>query len=138
MTRSTFDALIIGGGPGGATVALLLAKAGWSVGLVEKVSFPRRKVCGEFLSATNLPLLRHLGLADSFLELAGPDVRQVGLFSRDQAVTSDMPRARTGDGSRDGWGRALGRDYLDTLLLDRAAAAGATIWQPRSAVDLPL
>src|SRR5580704_6165585 len=78
LTHSTFDALVIGGGPGGATAALLLAKAGWSVGLVEKVSFPRRKVCGEFLSATNLPLLRHLGLAESFLELAGPDVRQVG------------------------------------------------------------
>jgi len=80
LTASTFDALIIGAGPGGATAALLLARAGWSVGLVEKASFPRPKVCGEFLSATNLPLLRHLGLAESFLELAGPDVRRVGLF----------------------------------------------------------
>jgi flavin-dependent dehydrogenase len=136
VTRSTFDALIIGGGPGGATAALLLAKAGWSVGLVEKVRFPRRKVCGEFLSATNLPLLRHLGVAEPFLELAGPDVRQVGLFSGDRVVTSDMPRARTGDGMGDGWGRALGRDHLDRLLLDRAAAAGASVWQPWSAVDL--
>jgi menaquinone-9 beta-reductase len=136
LTRSTFDALIIGGGPGGATAALLLAKAGWSVGLVEKVSFPRRKVCGEFLSATNLPLLRHLGLAESFLELAGPDVRQVGLFAGDRVVTSDMPRARTGGGTRDGWGRALGREHLDTMLLERAAAAGASVWQPWSAVDL--
>jgi flavin-dependent dehydrogenase len=136
LTHSTFDALVIGGGPGGATAALLLAKAGWSVGLVEKVSFPRRKVCGEFLSATNLPLLRHLGLAESFLELAGPDVRQVGLFSGDRVVTSDMPRPGTGDGTGDGWGRALGRDHLDTLLLDRAAGAGASVWQPWSAVDL--
>src|SRR5260370_41391518 len=66
------DALIIGGGPAGSTAALLLAKAGWSVGLVEKSRFPRRKVCGEFLSATNLPLLRHLGVADSFRKWAGP------------------------------------------------------------------
>ena len=136
MKPATYDALIVGGGPGGATAALLLAKAGWSVGLVEKMSFPRRKVCGEFLSATNLPLLRHLGLAESFLELAGPDVRQVGLFSRDHVVTADMPRPRTGDGMDDGWGRALGRDHLDTLLLDRAAAAGASVWQPWSAVEL--
>jgi flavin-dependent dehydrogenase len=134
------DALIIGGGPGGATSALLLAKAGWSVALVEKASFPRGKVCGEFLSATNLPLLRHLGVAESFLELAGPDVRQVGLFSGDHAVTADMPRPRTGTGigigMGDAWGRALGRDRLDTLLLQRAAAAGAHVWQPWSAVGL--
>jgi flavin-dependent dehydrogenase len=133
---STFDALIIGGGPGGATSALLLAKAGWSVALVEKASFPRGKVCGEFLSATNLPLLRHLGVAESFLELAGPDVRQVGLFSGDHAVTADMPRPRTRAGMGDSWGRALGRDHLDTLLLQRAAAAGTHVWQPWSAVGL--
>ena len=136
MTTSTFDAVIVGGGPGGATSALLLAKAGWSVALVEKASFPRGKVCGEFLSATNLPLLRHLGVAESFLELAGPEVRQVGLFSGDHAVTSDMPRPGTSDGTGDGWGRALGRDRLDTLLLHQAAAAGAHIWQPWSAVEL--
>jgi menaquinone-9 beta-reductase len=140
VTTSTFDALIVGGGPGGATSALLLAKAGWSVALLEKVSFPRGKVCGEFLSATNLPLLRHLGVAESFLEMAGPDVRQVGLFSGDHVVTSDMPRFRTCDGTGDrmgdGWGRALGRDHLDRLLLHRAAAAGAHVWQPWSAVEL--
>lgn len=121
MTASTFDALIIGGDPGGATAALLLARAGGSVGLVEKTSFPRPKVCGEFLSATNLPLLRHLGLAESFLELAGPEVRQVGLFSGDRVVTPAMPRPPACKGMRDGWGRALGRDILDTMLLDRAA-----------------
>ena len=136
MTIPVFDALIIGGGPGGATAALLLAKAGWSVGLVEKTSYPRGKVCGEFLSATNLPLLKHLGVAESFLELAGPDVRQVGLISGNHVVTADMPRPRTGGGTSDGWGRALGRDHLDTLLLHRAAAAGVNVWQPWSAVEL--
>jgi len=44
-----------------------------------------------------------------------------------------MPRLDTGD---DRWGRALGREHLDTLLLDRAAAAGATVWQPCNAIDV--
>ena len=52
-----FDAIVLGGGPGGATAGLLLARAGWSVAVIEKALFPRRKVCGEYISATNLPLL---------------------------------------------------------------------------------
>jgi menaquinone-9 beta-reductase len=130
------DALIIGGGPGGATAAALLAKAGWTVGVIEKASFPRRKVCGEFVSATNLPLLRHLGVAEQFLEMAGPGVRQVGLFARDCAITAEMPRPAALDDVGGGWGRALGRDHLDALLLERAAADGARLWQPWSAVQL--
>ncbi len=66
------DAIVIGGGPAGATAALLLARAGWSVAVVEKDEFPRRKVCGEFISATSMPLLHELGLLDDFVQRAGP------------------------------------------------------------------
>ena len=118
-----YDALVIGAGPAGATAGLMLARAGWSVALVEKSSFPRRKVCGEFISATSLPLLRDLGVADSFLAQAGPAVREVGLFARETVLTADMPTAR-------GFGRALGREHLDSLLLDAATRAGATLFQP--------
>ena len=44
--RTGFDALIIGAGPAGSSAAILLARAGWSVALIEKQRFPRRKVCG--------------------------------------------------------------------------------------------
>src|SRR6266576_1966541 len=108
-----FDALVVGGGPSGATTALMLARAGWSVAVVEATAFPRRKVCGEFVSAASLPLLRHLGVAEAFLDLAGPEVRRVGLFARDGCITANMPRLQN---ERHAWGRALGREHLDTLL----------------------
>jgi flavin-dependent dehydrogenase len=126
------DALVIGGGPGGAATALLLARAGWSVVLVERKAFPRRKVCGEYLSATSLPLLEQLGVADAFRDTAGPEVRRVGLFARSTILHADLPRPR----HRLGWGRALGREHLDTLLLRRAAEAGANVRQPCSLVAL--
>src|SRR5947209_11996740 len=66
-----FDAVVIGGGPGGSTTAVLLARAGWSVALIERKAFPRRKLCGEYLSATNQPLFDRLGIAEEFQDQAG-------------------------------------------------------------------
>ncbi|MBI2946227.1 MAG: NAD(P)/FAD-dependent oxidoreductase [Verrucomicrobia bacterium] len=129
----SYDALIIGGGPAGATSAALLANAGWSVALLEKARFPRQKVCGEFVSSTNERLFRQLGIADSFRELAGPAIRRVGLFARDTIVTADVP---TRGRRHDCLGRALGRDRFDAVLLERARSAGATVLQPWSAVAL--
>jgi flavin-dependent dehydrogenase len=128
-----FDALIIGGGPSGASTALLLARAGWSVVLLERSTFPRGKVCGEYLSATNWPLLERLGVGGAFRDRAGPEVRRVGLFAGTTVVTTGLPRPK---GQAELWGRGLSRECLDTLLLERAAAAGATVWQPCSAVGL--
>ncbi len=119
----TYDALIIGAGPAGATTALLLAQAGWSVAIVEKKVFPRRKVCGEFISATSLPLLHKLGIAELYLAEGGPPVTQVGLFVGDTILTSAMP-------STGKWGRAFGREHLDTALLNQAVKAGAKLLQP--------
>ncbi|MFX0061297.1 MAG: geranylgeranyl reductase family protein [Candidatus Hermodarchaeota archaeon] len=40
-----FDILIVGAGPAGATLATLIARKGFSVGLIDKTSFPRNKAC---------------------------------------------------------------------------------------------
>jgi flavin-dependent dehydrogenase len=133
MHRVSNDAVVIGAGPAGATTAFMLASAGWSVAIVEKTRFPRRKVCGEYVSATNAPLLDTLGVAATFRQTAGPEVRRIGLLARKAVLTAPMPR---GEGAADQWGRALGREKLDTLLLDQAQSAGAKLWQPYTAVEL--
>ena len=130
--QSRYDALIVGGGPAGSTAAILLSKAGWSVALIEKVSFPRHKVCGEFISATSLPLLFELDVGEQFLALAGPEITRIGLYSGDTVVEAPMSGLHGQSGK---WGRALGRDQLDHLLLESARKAGAHVWQPYRAVS---
>jgi flavin-dependent dehydrogenase len=45
-----FDVLVVGGGPGGSTAARFLRKAGLSVGVLDRASFPRVKLCAGWLS----------------------------------------------------------------------------------------
>lgn len=125
--QTAFDAIIVGAGPAGSSAAILLAQAGWSVALIEKHVFPRRKVCGECIAAPNLVLLDALGIGEEFHQLAGPELRQVAIMSGRKTIIADLPPLSTGPQR---WGRALGREHLDTLLLGRAKSVGATVMQP--------
>jgi flavin-dependent dehydrogenase len=121
------DALVIGAGPAGSAAAILLAAAGWRVVLVEQQAFPRRKVCGECIAAGNLELLDRLGVGAEFRALAGPELRRVGWMNETTTVAAEMPACTSGPYP---FGRALGREHLDPLLLARARALGVTVLQP--------
>ncbi|CAN7569451.1 NAD(P)/FAD-dependent oxidoreductase [Mesorhizobium sp. LjRoot246] len=133
---STHDAIVIGAGPAGSSAALTLVRHGWSVAIVEKSAFPRRKVCGEYISASNLVLLDRLEIGDAWRIDAGPEIRRVGFFSGGTCVEAPMPDAKYQPSAKDGFGRALGRDVLDALLLQAARSAGAEIFQPCRAVAI--
>ena len=125
--KSDVDVIIIGAGVAGSSAAILLAQAGWSVALIEKRPFPRRKVCGECIAASNLSLLDALGIGEPFGLLAGAPLRRVALFAGDDRFVTALPRF---DDPAHPWARALGREHLDTLLLQRAGTLGVEIWQP--------
>lgn len=108
-----YDAIIVGAGPAGATTALLLARAGASVCVVERTPFPRTKACGEYLSAGAVQLLREVGVAHRVAAHAVPlrGVRLTGANARAQLRFA-----------RDGW--SVPRATLDDALLDAAVACG--------------
>ena len=65
------DVLVIGGGPGGATIAALLAERGRDVVLVEKARHPRFHI-GESLLPLNMPLFEKLGVAEEVHRIGMP------------------------------------------------------------------
>lgn len=90
--NSHYDLVIAGAGPAGSAAAITAARLGARVLLLEQGHFPRHKVCGEFVSAESLQLLRQLLLfaphGASILSRA-PSIEKARMFL--QGTTVDMP-----------------------------------------------
>jgi len=68
------DLALIGGGPVGSTLALLLARVGRRVAVLEKARLPRDKACGEGLLPSGVRVLADVGIdlaAEGFPPVAG-------------------------------------------------------------------
>lgn len=118
--RRSADVVVVGGGPAGSATAILLARAGLKVCLLEKGRYPREKACGEYLSPGCIPLLRRLGVL-SAVEASQPHpIRGMRIaVSEGTVVTATYP----GNGAAP-HGYALPRYRLDPVLFEAARAAG--------------
>ncbi|MFA9213202.1 MAG: NAD(P)/FAD-dependent oxidoreductase [Candidatus Methylacidiphilales bacterium] len=64
-----YQCIIIGGGLGGLTLAIQLAKKGFQVALFEKETYPYHKVCGEYIAMESWNYLESCGIPLSELNL---------------------------------------------------------------------
>ncbi|MGI5236639.1 NAD(P)/FAD-dependent oxidoreductase [Dactylosporangium sp. CA-139066] len=74
-----FDVVVVGAGPAGSAAALAARRAGATVLLLDKASFPRDKPCGDGIAPHALDVARELGvtgLADGYAPV--PSLRLVG------------------------------------------------------------
>jgi geranylgeranyl reductase family protein len=113
----TPDVLIVGAGPAGSVAALVLARAGVRVRLVDRARFPRDKLCGDTLNPGTLSILDRL-------RIAGP-VRQRALAITGMNVTGPRGATVSADYPHGLRGAALTRRDLDVMLVEAATSAGA-------------
>ncbi len=78
-STETYDVVVVGGGPGGSTLAALVAKQGHSVLLLEKEFFPRYQIGESLLPSTVHGICRLSGATDELLR-AGFPVKRGGTF----------------------------------------------------------
>lgn len=119
MTPTTPDILVSGAGPAGSLTAILLARAGLRVHVVDRAMFPRDTLCGDTLNPGAMAILARHGLA------SGVEARSIPITGMMVTGAGGVSvRAEYGEGI---CGRALTRRVLDALLVDAAVAAGATL-----------
>src|SRR3954470_23618712 len=119
--RTDPEVIVAGAGPSGSVAALLLARAGVRVRLIDRAQFPRDKLCGDTLNPGALAILDRLGLAGEIRARALPIAGMTVTGPRGTQVTADYPGALRG--------AAIRRGDLDLLLVAAATAAGAEFEQ---------
>lgn len=114
------DVAVVGGGPAGSALAALLARAGRRPLLFERDRFPRRKVCGEFLSMESQRFLAGIGCLDSVKAL-GPAVIERSRFYSASGRGAEFALGGTA------WG--LSRWALDAALFRHARDCGVLAFE---------
>lgn len=120
--------MVVGAGPAGASAAYWLARAGHSVTVVERRTFPRDKTCGDALTPRAVRQVTDMGLGESLAShhrYEGVRVTGAGReISLQWPEHPDFPRH----------GYVIRRSELDELLIRNAVRAGASLIEGHDAL----
>jgi 2-polyprenyl-6-methoxyphenol hydroxylase-like FAD-dependent oxidoreductase len=119
---SRYDAIVVGARCGGAPTAMLLARRGHRVLLVDRATFPSDTVSTHFIHAPGVAALERWGLRAPLAASGCPAIRRYR-FEFGPFTIDGSPRAI--DGIDEAY--CPRRPVLDTMLVHAAADAGAEV-----------
>ena len=126
-----FDAIVVGTRCSGSPTAMLLARRGYRVLLVDRATFPSDTISTHWIWQLGMACLKRWGLLDRVLATKCPPFRTMGLDLGVSKLIGDPPAA-------DGMAEICvpRRTVLDKVLLDAAAEAGAEVREGFSVTGL--
>ena len=122
LNRSRHDVIIVGGRVAGSATAMLLARLGHDVVVVDKASFPSDAISTHSIARSGVVQLRRWGLLDAVLASGAPAIRQVTFHALGESVSRTI-RPKAGVDLV----VAPRRYVLDTILAAAARRAGADV-----------
>lgn len=125
--------IITGAGPAGSSLAIRLVQDGWRVLLIEREKFPRRKLCGEFISPECFNHFKQLGVLEEMLAAGGNTVSETVFFAPSGAKVSVPSKWFNSDAPG---ALGLSRAEMDFRLLQRARSLGVEVLEETQVVGL--
>ncbi len=119
---TTYDAIVVGARCAGAPTAMLLARKGYRVLLVDRATFPSDTLSTHFIHPPGLAQLKRWGLLERLEATGCPPVPR---YSYDFGAFTISGSPQPVDGVATGYGPR--RTVLDKLLIDAAGEAGADV-----------
>src|SRR5215470_9612685 len=123
---NSYDALVVGGGPAGSTVATLLTQHGLRVAIFERARFPRFHI-GESLLPANVPIFERLGCHEA-LRRAGFLVKPGASFYDEYEGRGTNTLAFQPNAFQPAFAYNVVRASFDDILLHNAASAGGAVY----------
>lgn len=129
-----YDVVIVGAGPGGATAAAYLGRAGNKTLLLDKAKFPRDKICGDAQGGKGLTIMYDLGVRPEVDKLNHAKIYGV-LFSAPNGKTVDIPFKVAYEKGMHGY--VSRRMDFDNIMFNAAKATdNVTVMEEFSATEL--